>query len=99
MSAQAAGPVAALRRLGAMGLFAALVLGALLLQAAPMGPLPDAPIPDLAWCVLAFFVLRRPQAAPPRGCARAEHTVARCGRRGDRCEPTETGAGAGGAQQ
>ena len=47
-----------------MALFAALVLGALLLQAAPMGPLPDAPIPDLAWCVLAFFVLRRPQAAP-----------------------------------
>ncbi|MDF2232221.1 hypothetical protein P2H44_06605 [Albimonas sp. CAU 1670] len=64
MSAPASGPVAALRRLGAMGALSGLTLGGVMVQAAPMGPLPDAPMPDLAWCVLAFFVLRRPAAAP-----------------------------------
>lgn len=44
-----------------------LTLGALLgllVQTAPLGPLPDAPMPDLFWCVLAFFALRLPGAAP-----------------------------------
>lgn len=64
MSGAVTGPVAAARRLASMAALGALVLGALLVQAAPMGPLPDGPVPDLAWCVLAFFVLRRPEAAP-----------------------------------
>lgn len=58
------GPSAALRDAAAVG---ALILGTLLalgIQLAPMGPAPDAPLPDLSWCVLAFFMLRRPDAAP-----------------------------------
>ena len=58
------GPLAALRRGGAMAALAALALAGLLVQAAPMGPLADATTPDLFWCVLAFFALRRPDAAP-----------------------------------
>lgn len=64
MSGPRSGPVAAARRLGGVAALALLTLAALLAQVAPMGPLPDAPMPDLAWCVLAFFALRRGDAAP-----------------------------------
>lgn len=53
-----------LRRLAAMSTLAVGAVLALLVQVAPLGPLPDAPLPDLFWCVLAFFALRQPQAAP-----------------------------------
>ncbi|MEO1689363.1 MAG: hypothetical protein AAFU61_15840, partial [Pseudomonadota bacterium] len=54
----------ALRAGGGAVLFVALGLGALFVQIAPAPQLPAGWRPDLFWAVLAFYMLRRPEAAP-----------------------------------
>jgi len=63
-------PAPAIRRHGVgdalrVGVFALAALIAVFVEAAPIGTGPDArPSPDLAFCVIAFFVLRWPEIAP-----------------------------------
>ena len=54
-----------LRRLFGLAALIAAALVALLIQLAPLGAAPGAiPAPDLFWCVIAYFALRAPWAAP-----------------------------------
>ncbi|MFO7856132.1 MAG: hypothetical protein R6V44_13130 [Paracoccaceae bacterium] len=55
---------AGLAGLAAAFAFPALALLALAVQLAPLAETPPALTPDLFWCVLAYFTLRAPRAAP-----------------------------------
>lgn len=57
-------PASPLRALAGAIVFLAAGLVALFIQIAPVSQIPADWRPDLVWCVLAFFALRAPRAAP-----------------------------------
>ncbi|MEM1313213.1 MAG: hypothetical protein AAGI51_01570 [Pseudomonadota bacterium] len=57
-------PASPLRLLAGAIVFLAAGLIALFVQVAPISQIPADWRPDLVWCVLAFFALRAPRAAP-----------------------------------